>query len=79
VDCREDDAVEGRDGREEQGSCQASAPEPFGFSSQDAGCDEDIVSGKKRRVEVSISRAPSLFADGSMGAWIDEVENLQDP
>jgi hypothetical protein len=61
VYCREDDAVEGSDGREKQRSCQASVPEPFCFSSKDAGCYEDIVSIKKGRVEVSISPALSLF------------------
>ena len=55
VYCREDDAVEGSDGREKQRSCQASVPEPFFFSSKDAGCYEGIVSMKKGRVEVSMS------------------------
>ena len=61
VYCREDDAVEGSDGREEQRSCQASVLEPFCFSSKDAGCYEDIVSIRKRKEKVSISPALSLF------------------
>ena len=60
VYCREDDAVEGSDGREKQRSYQASFPEPFCFSSKDAGCYEDIVSMKERRVEVSVSISPAL-------------------
>ena len=44
VYCREDDTVEGSDGGEKQGSSQASVPEPFCFSSKDAGSYEDIVS-----------------------------------
>lgn len=60
VDRREDDAVEGSDGREKQRSCQASIPEPFCFSSKYASCYEDIVSVKER-VEGALSPAPSLY------------------
>lgn len=60
VYCREDDAVEGGDGREKQCSCQARVPEPFCLSSNDAGCYKDIVSIEKRRIEMSINPALSL-------------------
>jgi hypothetical protein len=48
--CGEDDAMDGSDGGKEQGSCQASVPEPFCFSSKYTGYYEDIVPGKNRLV-----------------------------
>lgn len=65
VYCREDDAVEGSDGREKQGSSQASVPEPVIFSSEDAGCYEDIVSMReKKSTSVNWSGAKSI-----VGGW----------
>lgn len=53
MDCGEDDAMDGSDGREKQGSGQASVPQPFFFSSQYTGYYEDIVS-EQNRGEVSV-------------------------
>ena len=46
--------MEGSDGREKQRSCQASVPEPFCFSSKDAGCYEGIVSIRKEELKCQL-------------------------
>jgi len=49
--CRQYHCVDGRNGRQQQGSCKTGISEPFGSPGQNTSYHQDIVAGTRPKLE----------------------------